>query len=426
MNDAKPKPAVRVNTADRRQQQLVTEDLDSRLGADHTARSVWAFVEAMDLSRFYEGIASVEGVPGRAATDPKVLLALWLYAATDGVGSAREIEQLTKTDDAYRWLRGGVPLNYHLLSDFRTGHQKALDELLTQSIAALLKAKVVTLKRVAQDGTKVRASAGSGSFRREGSLQRCLIAAQEQLEWVRRDAEKPDAGKRVRALAAQKRAAEEKMERVQRALVVLPAIRAKQEDKKRETRVSTTDPDARIMRTGDNGYRPAYNVQYSTDVDGMAVVGVAVTDSPADAHQLPPMLEQIEERTGQLPEQCFVDEGYSNAQSIEAADEKNVLMYSPVPQQIHKCKDGTFHDPSLPRAEQSEAVVHHRLRMATPEGKQAYKIRGQVAELTNADVKGRQRLTQVLVRGLPKVTCVVLMSALALNLTRMLAAGLLG
>lgn len=232
MDEATSKRAVRVRSADRRQVQVVQEDLESLLAADHEARSVWAFVEAMDLSRFYEGIASVEGAPGRAATDPKVLLALWLYAATDGVGSAREIEQLSETDAAYRWLRGGVPLNHHLLSDFRTGHQKALDGLLTQSIAALMKAKVVTLKRVAQDGTKVRAKAGSGSFRREGSLQRCLIAAQEQLEWVKKDAEKPDAGKRARALAAQKRAAEEKMQRVQRALDALPAIRAKQDDQK--------------------------------------------------------------------------------------------------------------------------------------------------------------------------------------------------
>jgi transposase len=425
MKKPETRRAPRVVTADRRQMHLVPEGLEGLLPGDHTARAVWSFVEKMELGRFYEHIKSVEGTAGRDATDPKVLIALLLYAAMDGVGSAREIERLTETEDAYRWIRGGVPLNHHMLSDFRVGHRAALDELLTQSIAVLLRAGVVTLRRVAQDGTKIRASAGSGTFRREPSLRKSLIAAQEQLEWVRRDAAKPDAGKHARALAAQKRAAEEKMARVQKALDSLPLLQSKQDDKKKEPRASTTDPDARIMKTGDGGFRPAYNVQFATDADGLAVVGVAVTQSPADSHQMPPMLEQIEARTGAKPHECFVDNGYSDHASIEAADAVGVTVYAPLQKKGPTPKDGPPKDPAVPTAKDSEAIVHFRLRMATAEAKQAYKIRGQVAELTNADVKGRQGLTQVLVRGLPKVTSVVLWSAIALNLTRMMSAGLL-
>lgn len=425
------KPAPRIAKADRRQLKLVTQDLESLLPGDHDARAVWSFVERMDLSHFYAHIKSVQGVPGRETTDPQVLIALLLYAATDGVGSAREIERLTESDDAYRWLRGGVPLNYHLLSDFRVSHQAALDNLLTQSIAALIDVKVVTLKRVAQDGTKIRASAGSGSFHRGPSLQKSLIAAQEQLEWVRRDAESPDAGKRTRKLAAQKRAAEEKMERVQKALAALPGIAAKQDkkkkdEKKREPRASTTDPDARIMRMGDNGFRPAFNVQYATDVDSGVVVGVAVVQSPADSRQMPPMIEQIEARTNTKPAEYFVDRGYNDHASIDAADAAGVIVYAPLQPKGPVPKDGTpRHDPSIPKASDSEAVVHYRLRMATDEAKKAYRVRGQVAELTNADVKGRQGLIQFPVRGLGKVTCIAILSAIALNLTRMMAAGLI-
>ncbi len=425
MRASESKPAPRVIQANRRQLELVPSDLESTLAADHPARSVWAFVEAMDLSRFYEGIKAVEGVAGREPTDPKVLVALWLYASTQGVGSAREIDRLSESDDAYRWLRGGVPLNHHMLSDLRVAHPEALDSLLTQSIAALLHAQVVTLYRVAQDGTRVRAHAGNGSYRRKDTLKRLLKEAEEQLEWVRRDAERPDAGKHARSLAAQKRAAEERAARLKAALEVLPQVAAKQEDSKRETRVSTTDHEARIMKMGDGGYRPAYNVQFATDAQGLAVVGVDVIQSPSDAQQIVPMLEQVEARTGVRPAEYLVDKGYLDFASVDAADARGVTLYAPVPRTGRPPKDGRpQRDPYQPTAKDSEAVTHFRLRMASDEAKAIYKHRGQVAELTNADVKGRQGLTQFLVRGLPKVKCVALWSAVSLNLMRMAAAGL--
>lgn len=427
MSKQPPRGAPRTAKPDRRQLRLVTEDLESILPADHEARSVWAFVERLDLSRFYEGIKAVEGVAGRNPTDPMVLVALWLYATIDGVTSAREIERLTESDDAYRWLRGGVPLNHHRLSDFKTQHPDAVDQLLTQTIAVLLHEGLVTLRRVAQDGTRIRASAGSSSFRREPSLQKCLAEAERHLDWVRREMEKSDAWKRKRELAAQERAAEDRVARVQRALAALPKVEAKQKTKKGrkpEPRASTTDADARVMQMSDGGYRPAFNVQFATDVDAKAVVGVDVTNSPADAHQVPPMLVQIEERTGAKPAEYLVDKGYVDHDSIDKADAAGVTLYGPVPATGRPRKDGAPREPHKPKATDSEAVIRWRERMASEEGQKAYRERAETAELTNAEVKGRQRLLQVSVRGLDKVKCVALWAAVAVNLTRMMAAGL--
>ena len=164
-------PAPRYETANRAQVELTPTDLEGLLPPGHAARLVWRFVEGLDLTAFYAQIRAREGGAGRPPIDPKILVALWLYATIDGVGSAREVDRLCDAHDAYRWLRGGVSVNYHTLSDFRVAHQAALGDLLTQSIASLRHRGVVTLARVAQDGTRIRASAGTGSFRREGTLQ---------------------------------------------------------------------------------------------------------------------------------------------------------------------------------------------------------------------------------------------------------------
>jgi transposase len=415
---------ARVVEAQRDQVELVPRDLESLLGEDHPARSVWAFVEQMELTGFYEPIKAREGLVGRSPTDPKVLIALWLFATTDGIGSAREVERLTECHDAYRWLRGGVPLNHHMLSDFRVAHQKALDELMTQSIAVLLNAGLVTLTRVAQDGTKVRANAGTSSFRRKHSLERCLREAEKQVEQVQRDAPSADGSGTVREQAARQRAAEDRRRRVELALQKLPEAEARRDRKSKEARVSTTDPEARVMKMGDGGYRPAYNVQFATDVAGAAVVGVSVVTSPADAQQMPPMLQDIERRCGLKPKEYLVDGGYTDFKSIETATAEKVVVYGPVPHGGPPKKGEAPKDPLVPTEKDSEAVRLFRLRMASDEGKNAYRQRAQTAELTNAEAKARG-LTQFLVRGLGKVTCVALWMGLAINIVRLRAVGLL-
>ena len=198
--------APRLVVANRSQIELRPQDLESLLPPCHRARAIWAVVEHLDLSRFYEPIKARGSRAGRAATDPKVLVALWLYATGEGVGNAHELERLCTQHDAYRWLRGGVPVNYHTLSDFRTDHETALDELFTQVLAVMLQQGLVTLKRVAQDGMRVRASAGAGSFRRRARLEEFLAAAKEQVEAVKQQRDEPPAAPRgARQQAAQER-----------------------------------------------------------------------------------------------------------------------------------------------------------------------------------------------------------------------------
>ena len=224
---------LRLSVPVRNQVEMVMRDLDSTLDPEHPARAIWALVERLDLSQLYDPIRAAADTPGRPATDPKVLLALWLYATVEGISSAHELDLLSQEHDAYRWLRGGVPLNYHLLSDFRGGHEEALDQLLTDLVAVLLKEDVVKLKRVAQDGVRVRASAGEGSFRGEKTLRGCLKQAQEQVERLAEEREHPDPLLNQREQAARERAARERGERVEEALRQLPEVQAVKERQKR-------------------------------------------------------------------------------------------------------------------------------------------------------------------------------------------------
>jgi transposase len=405
--DASP----RYETANRTQVELTPTDLESLLPPGHAARLVWRFVEGLDLSAFYATIKSFEGGAGRTPKDPKILLALWLYATIDGVGSAREVDRLCYGHDAYRWLRGGVSMNHHTLSDFRTRHAAALDDLLTQSIAALLHRGIVRMARVAQDGTRIRAAAAIGSFRREGTLQEALRAAQTQVERTARQGEGPAPS---REAAAQQRAAAERLARVDEALAHLPAIRATKARNQSTTapRASTTDPDARIIKMSDGGFRPGYNVQFATDVDSRVIVGVGVTNSSSDNGQLVPMLEDIERRTGHTPEQLLVDGGYISHTAIDEATYRGSILIAPV----MAAKEGRT--ATIPRPGDSMPVALWRARMATADAQHVYKQRGAIAEWVNADARTHRTLTQLSLRGLPKVHTWVLWAALAHNMMR--------
>ena len=196
----------------REQLQWVARDLEATVAQDHPARAIWGMLDELDLSAFYGSIKAVLERPGRPTTDPQVLLGLWLLATVEGVGSPRKLARMCEAHDAYRWLCGGVPINYHMLSDFRVAHQAALDELLTQIVASLMAAGAVTLEKVAQDGMRVRASAGVSSFRRQKRLEECLKEARAQVERLAQEREHPDPGVSQRERTARERAA---LERVQ-------------------------------------------------------------------------------------------------------------------------------------------------------------------------------------------------------------------
>lgn len=440
------KPVARVMTANRTQLEWRPVDLEGLLPADHRARAVWAFVESLDLGPLYERIQAVEGVAGHPAIDPRILMALWLYATLQGVGSARALARLCEEHNAYRWICGGVGVNHHTLSDFRVAQVEFLDRLLTQSIAALLTSGMVRLKRVAQDGVRVRANAGAASFRGRPKLERYLAEAQAQVEALKQELNTDPGASNRRQQAARARAARQRRDRVRRALHELQKIEARRlktapakqtrnnppsggaaagekpapakKPRDKAPRASTTDPEARVMKGPDGGFRPSYNVQLATDVDTQCVVAVSVTNQGTDQGLLEPMLERLRERYGRCPPEMLVDGGFSTVDGIQAASESGSQLYAPV-----KPPKNPKNDPYRPRRSDSPAVAEWRARMATPEAKKIYKQRAATAECVNAQARNRG-LQQFRVRGMLKAKAIVLWHALAHNLSRMISPNL--
>lgn len=413
-NRPTPAPRPRLRLADR-EQLLPPMPLDDLLTDDHQARVVWRFVEGLDLTDWYARIRAVEGHPGRPPADPRILTALWLSATLEGVGSARALDYLCTHHHAFRWLCGGVSVNYHTLSDFRVQHLEFLDDLLTHSVAVLREQELVDLNRVAQDGMRVRASAGAASFRRRPTLEECLAEATEQVQRLRGELEDdPGAGQR-RQQKAQERAAREREERLRQALARLPELEAKKKaDAKTQARCSSTDPEATVMKMADGGFRPAYNVQFATATDSQVIVGVEVTTSGSDQGQLAPMVEQVHERFGQRPKEALVDGGFASHADIEAvsAPDKGCVVYAPVPEPKDPKRDRY-----TPLDGDGPAVAAWRVRMGTEQAKAIYKDRAASAECVNA--LARQRgLRQLTVRGRLKAKAIALWYAIAHNLRR--------
>jgi transposase len=407
-------PVPRLRLADRAQL-LPPMPLDNLLTDDHQARVVWHFVEGIDLTAWYARIRAVEGHPGRPPADPRLLVALWLYATLEGVGSARALDYLCTHHHAFRWLAGGVSVNYHSLADFRVRHLDFLDDLLTHSVAVLREQELVDLNRVAQDGLRVRASAGAASFRRRPTLEECLAEADEQVQRLRAELEDdPGAGQRRRQ-QAQERAARERDERLRQALARLPELEAKKKaDDKGKARCSSTDPEATVMKMGDGGFRPAYNVQFATATGSQVIVGVEVTTSGSDQGQLAPMVEQIHARFGQRPQEALVDGGFASHADIEAvsAPGKGCAVYAPVPEPKDRRRDRY-----TPLPGDSPAVAAWRVRMGTEQAKAIYKDRAASAECVNALARNRG-LRQLPVRGRLKAKAIALWYAIAHNLRR--------
>lgn len=408
----------RIQLPNRAQLELRSVDLDGLLAPDHRARLVWTFVEGLDLGPLYESIRAREGEPGRPPIDPAILMALWLYATLDGVGSARALDRLCAEHDAYRWLCGGVGVNHHTLADFRVAHEAFLDRLLTGSVAALMVDGYVTMTRVAQDGIRVRASAGSGSFRRRDRLSEALAEAEAQVRTLRAELDADPAATSRRVAAARERAARERAERVRHALDQLAELEVRAtrahphaDRPPREPRASRTDPEARMMKLADGGFRPAYNGQFATDVASQVVVGVELTNGH-EREQLGPMIEQLKRRYGRAPAEHLVDGGYVNHTEIERLAGCGTTLYLPV-QPARRAG----HDPHRPHPGDGPGVIAWRARMATEEAQQIYRERAASAECVNAIARNRG-LGCFRVRGQAKARAVLLWHALAHNLMR--------
>jgi len=415
--DAAPRGGPRLREPMRDQVELRAVDIDSLIGQDHRARVIWAYVEGLELSELEDRIKARENGPGHPAPSPRLLLALWLYATSDGVGSARALDRLCDNHDVYRWLCGGVSLNYHTLADFRVGCADLLDRLLCEHLAALSKAGLVDLEKLAQDGVRIRANAGTGSFRREATLDRQMAQAQAVMEELKREVDADPEASNRRIRAARERAARERSERVQTAQKALAEIKRKRKQlgekggngkKPKEPRASTTDPQARVMKMADAGFRPAYNVQVASAAGKLIVAAVDVDNNGSDRGLMRPMLERTRARLKRFPRRHLVDGGFCSGEDIEWAHGEGIEVYCPPT----KSRSGV--DPFLPRSGDGPGVLAWRARMASEAGKAQYQARS-ICECIHARWRNWD-LRQLTVRGIDKVRAVVLWYALTNNI----------
>ena len=432
------KPRLRM--AERRQVELRAICLDDLVPTDHRVRMVWTFVEGLDVSALVAAVKAVEGRPGPPPADPRILLALWLYATADGVGSARELARLCDEHIAYQWLCGGVGMNAKTLADFRVGHGEVLEWLLVDSFTALVRAGVASLDRVAQDGMRVRAAAGAASFRRQATLQECRRQAEAAVRDLRAELERDPATASRRQAAARQRAAADRERRVRAALAVTEDLRAEEAEKARkaaeraaeaareepagpappgkrakdkrpkEPRGSTTDPQARVMKMADGGFRPAYNVQFACDTTSGAIAKVSVDNVGSDMGKMAPMSEALADDYGQRPRQHLADGGFAKLADITALAQAGVETFVPVPTPRNAERDRYAPLPGDP-----PEVAAWRERMNTDDAKAIYKERASTVECANAQARNHG-LTRFLVRGLEAVTATALWHALAQNM----------
>jgi len=327
------------------------------------------------------------------------------------------LDRLCDNHDVYRWLCGGVALNYHTLSDFRVGCADLLDRLLSEHLAALSKAGLIDLEKLAQDGVRIRANAGAGSFRREATLDRQMVQAQAVVEELKREVDADPEASNRRIRAARERAARERSERVQAAQMALAEIKRKRKQldekggngkKPKEPRASTTDPQARVMKMADAGFRPAYNVQVASAAGKLIVVTVDVDNNGSDRGLMRPMLERTHTLLKRFPRRHLVDGGFCSGEDIEWAHGEGIEVYCPPT----KSRSGV--DPFLPRSGDGPGVLAWRARMASEAGKAQYKARS-ICECIHARWRNWD-LRQLTVRGIEKVRAVVLWYAITNNI----------
>lgn len=408
----------RLNSPIRNQVEFVNASLDDLLPEDHPVRNIWDFVSQMNINDILNKIDSTSCNPGRPATDPKLLLALWIYAITEGIGSARVIDRYCSEHVAFKWLCGGVKVNYHTISDFRKNNANEFDELISMTIARLMEKNLVNLKRVSQDGMKVRASAGSSSFRRKPRLKDLLAVAKEQVSNLRNEIDEDPTSGLNRQNAAKKRAREERKKRIEQAIeehkkLTIEKGKSKKKqrkpftpEEKKEIRASTTDPEARKMKMGNGGFNPAYNVQLAVDTESRFIVGVATTNRGSDYGELGKMVDQIETRYSKVPEQILVDQGYLEKEDIVKVQKKKCKVYVNPKDK----KDAYTQQPG-----EHEELTEWRLRMGLDESKEIYKDRASNSEWANAGMRNRG-LKQLLVRGLKNAKAIFCLHALTHNI----------
>lgn len=324
------KPPARVKAVQRNQLVLRPLEVEQLVGPEHPARAIWELVGQCDLGRFYEQIEAVEGQAGRSPHDPRLLISLWVYSYQQGIASGREIERRCGYDPGYMWLTGAEKVCAHTLTDYRTAHGEALKDLFIQVLAVMEQEGLVDLQQVTQDGTKIRAAAGADTFRRKPTIQGHLERARQRVEELSQADEGKNEERTQQALAAQKRGAQEKLKRMEKALKEIEALE-KKADEPEKVRVSMTDPEARVMQENNNGFGPSYNAQFTTDAKETVIVSVAVTQDRNDTAQLLPAMQRVEEEAGKAPQQAIADGSYTHRSNIVEMEKSHIDLIGPVP-----------------------------------------------------------------------------------------------
>jgi transposase len=476
-NPSSKQPLIRY--VNRQQMSWRAVDVEKLIGEDHPARAIWALVGRLDLRRFYEGIASSAEEGGRPAFDPQLLISLWVYAYSQGMGSAREVARRCEFDPAFQWLTGLQEVNYHTLADFRVEKQKELDELFTQVLAALSKEGLITLEQVMQDGTKIKALASTRSYHHEETIREHLERARRRVVEMG-DPRNEETNPRTKQ--ARERSRREQQERLENALRELEQLREHKQGEKAKSagRVSINDPQARVMHHSDGGLALSYNAQISADAAHGLIVDVAVTQDANDSQQLVPAVNRVEERLKKKLRQMAADGGYTTRDNIEQMAEREIdflgsMRWENVPSGVtipnrlppsafvydqerncficpegktlgyqgrhtktksftyyryeaewrdcqscarkpECCPDNEKRGRSVARSVESPVVVAFRKKMATEQAQEQYRRRGKVVEFCHAWIKSKLGLRQFHVRGLAKVGTEFLWACLTYNL----------
>jgi transposase len=475
-NPSTKQPLIRY--VNRQQMSWRAVDVERLIEEEHLARAIWELIGRLDLSSFYAGIESSAAEGGRPAFDPQLLISLWVYAYSQGIGSAREVARRCEYDPAFQWLTGFLEVNYHTLADFRVAKQQELDELFTQVLASLSKEGLITLKQVMQDGTKIRALASRQSFRQEESIREHLESARQR---VKEMGDPRDQEVSPKTRAARQHARKEQQQRLEKALEEVQKLgQQKPSSSNKAHKVSISDPEARFMKQSDGGLAPSYNVQISADAAQGIIVGVEVTLEASDSAQLLPAFERIEQRLKQKPQQIVADGGYTTCAAIQQMAERRVdflgnlgrdltgsgitaphqlppkdFLYNPETNRL-RCPEGKlllsqgrrnkgpgtiYHryearaedclscrrkpeccpgnqrrGRSVMRLEESVMMMAFRQKMASEEAQQQYRRRGRIVEFCHAWIKCKLGLRQFHVRSRIKARAEALWACLTYNL----------
>jgi transposase len=475
--DVSRKPAAkRFRPINRNQMMIRPINIDRLVEPDHPVRAIWEMVQRLDMSRVESDYKAVEGGKGRSRHDPRLLMAIWIYGYSEGINSARELARMCGYEPGLQWLTGLAEVNYHTLADFRTVNKQAQDELFTQVLGVLSAAGLADLKRVMQDGTKIKAQASRDSFRGEDTIRQHLKLAQEHIQAM---GEPNSEELSQRALKARQRGIREKKQRLEQALQELEKLNKQPAESDKPRRVSESDPEARVMKQPGGGFAPSYNVQICTEASNKIIVAVATTQARNDYAELMPGIDAIRANTGQTPEEVVVDGGFVRNANIEEAARREVNLIGPLAEnnpegslkkrgvspafypdkfrydpdtdtficptektltfQGTSQREGRMHHQYsakatdceacrwrsqccpkrsprlLIRKEESETVKAFRAKMQTEEAKQIYRTRAEIAETPNAWIKDKFGLRQFRLRGLYKVGIEAVWACLTYN-----------